>query len=58
MSSDSTDEGDIPHFRVYPPFPTKVAILCHHGETNDIFLPGGRVGPSPTTKLNKVEICF
>jgi hypothetical protein len=23
---------------------------------NDIFLPGGRVGPSPFTKMNKVEI--
>jgi len=61
MSSDSTDEGEIPHFaypvlRVFPPFPTEIAILCHHAETYVIFLPGGRVGPSPLTKINKVEI--
>ncbi len=62
MSSDSIDEEDIPHFayylvlRVYPPFPTKIVILCPHAETNDIFGPGGRVGPSPITKMNKVEI--
>jgi hypothetical protein len=42
--------------RGFPPFPTKIAVLCHHAETNDIFLPGGRVGPSPFTKMNKVEI--
>jgi hypothetical protein len=43
--------------RVIPPFPTEIAILCHHTKTNDIFLPGGRVGPSSSfTKVNKVEI--
>ena len=42
--------------RVVPPFPTKTVILCHHATTNDIFLPGGRGGPSPLTKTNKVEI--
>jgi len=61
MSSDSNDEGEIPHFaylvlRVFPPFPTKIAVLCHHAETNDIFLLGGRVRPSTITKINKVEI--
>ncbi len=62
MSSDSTEEAKIPHFALYlvlkvvPPFPTEIAILCHHIETNDIFLPSGRVGPSPFTKVNKVEI--
>jgi len=25
-------------------------------QTHDIFLPGGRVGPSPLMKINKVEI--
>ncbi len=41
---------------VFSPFPTKIAVLCHHAETNDIFLPGGRVGPSLITKTNKIEI--
>jgi hypothetical protein len=61
MSSDSTEEAEIPHFaylvlRVVPPFPTEIAILYHHAKTNDIFLLGGHVGPSPFTKMNKVEI--
>jgi hypothetical protein len=61
MSSDSTDEVEVPHYaylvlRIFPPFPTEIAILCHHSETNDIILSGGRVGPSPLTKMNKVEI--
>jgi len=61
MSTDSTEEAEIPHFAylaliVIPPFPREIAILCHHAETNDIFLLGGRVGPSPFTKVNKVEI--
>jgi hypothetical protein len=61
MSSDSTKEAETPHYaylvlRVFPPFPTEIAILCHHSEKNDIFLHGGRVGPSPFTKMNKVEI--
>ena len=60
MSSDTTEETEVPHFaylvlRVIPPYPTEIAILCHHAETNDIFLPGGRVKPSPLTKMNKVE---
>ena len=42
--------------RFFPPFPTDIAGLCHHAETNDIFLHGGRVGPSPLTRMNKVEI--
>jgi hypothetical protein len=61
MSLDSIDEGGIPHFaylglRVFPPFPPKIAVLCHHAEINDIFLLGGRVEPSPITRMNKVEI--
>ncbi len=61
MSSDSTDEMETPHFaylvlRVFPPFPTKISVLCHHAVTNDVFLPDGRVGPSPITRINKVEI--
>ena len=49
MSSDSTDEGGVPHYaypvlRIFPPFRTEIAVLCHHAKTNDIFfLPGGRV---------------
>jgi len=34
----------------------EIALLCHHAETDDIFLPGGRVGPSFITRTNKVEI--
>ena len=61
MSSDFTEEAETPHFaylllRVYPPFPTKIAVLCHRAETNDIFVHGGRVGPSPFTKIDMVEI--
>jgi hypothetical protein len=61
MSSESTEEAETPHYaypvlRVFPPFPTKIAILCHHAETNDIFLHGGRVRSSLFTKMNKVEI--
>jgi hypothetical protein len=61
MSSDSTEEAETPYFaylvlRVFPPFSTEIAILCHRAETNDIFLLGGRVGPSPFTKITKVEI--
>jgi hypothetical protein len=61
MYSDSTDEQDIPHFaylvlRVFPPFPPKIAVLCHHAETKDIFLPSGRVRSSPITKVDKVEV--
>ena len=61
MSSDSTDEGESPRFaylllRVFPPFPTEIVVLCHHAETYDIFLPGDCVGPSPITRMNKVEI--
>ena len=63
MSSDSTEEEETPHFpylvlTVFPPFPTNIAVLCHHAETNDICLPGGRVGPSSFTKKNKVEIFY
>ncbi len=60
MSSESTDEGEVPHYaylvlRIFPPFPTKIAVLCHHAETNDIFLPGGLVGFSPLSKSNRVK---
>ena len=41
MSSDTTKENEIPHFaylvlRDVPPYPTEIAVLCHHAETNDI----------------------
>ena len=47
LSSDSRDEGEAPHYaylvlRIFPPFPTVVAVLYHHAKTNDIFSPGGR----------------
>ncbi len=61
ISSDTIEEAESPHFaylalRVFLPFPTKIVVLCHHAETNDICLPGGRVGPSPFTKMNKLRI--
>jgi len=61
MSSDSIDVREVAHsaclvLRKFPPFPTEIADSCHHAEPNDIFLPGGRVGPSPLTKIDRVEI--
>ena len=61
MSLDSTDEGEVPHYAylvliMCPPFPTEIAVLCNHAKTSDIFLLGGRVGPSLFTKTNKVEV--
>ena len=55
ISSDSIEEAETPHFaylvlRVFPPFPIEIAILCHYAQTNDIFMPGDRVGHSPFTK--------
>ena len=57
MSLDSTDAGEVPHYAYivlgfFPPLPTKIAILCHHGETNDVFLLDGRVGPHPFVHEN------
>ena len=61
MSSESADEGEVPHYSylvliTFPPFPTEIEVICHHAKTNDIFLSGGRVGPSSFTKMNEVEI--
>jgi len=61
MSSDSRDEGEVPNYaypvlKLFPPFPTEIAILCHRAGTYDIFSLGVRVGPSPLTKMNKVEL--
>ena len=62
MYSESTDDGEVPHYaclvliRIFPPFPTEIALLCHHAKTNDVFLPSGRVGSSPLTEMKKVEI--
>jgi len=62
MSSDSTYVGEVPHYaflllRNFPLVPTnESAVVCHHAKTNDSFLHGGRVGPSPLTKMNRVEI--
>jgi len=62
MSSDSTDEGGVPHYAylvltIFPPFPIEIAVLCHHAETNDMCLRCSRVGPSPIARVNMVEIC-
>ena len=56
MSSDSIDEGEVPHYaylvlRIFPLFPTKIAVLCHHAETNDIVLSGGRVSLFKNSKI-------
>ncbi len=61
ISLDSTDEGEVPHYVylvliVFPPSPTEISVLCHHAETNNVFLPSGRARPSPSKKTNKVEI--
>ncbi len=61
MSSDSTEEAETSHFtflviRVFSAFPTEIAVLCYHAQTNDIVLPDGRVAPSPLTKVIKTEI--
>jgi hypothetical protein len=60
MSSESTNVGEFPHYaylviRFFPPIPTEIAVVCHHVERNDIFLHGVRVGPSPLSKMNRVE---
>jgi len=39
MSSYSIDEGEVPHYAYpmhgfFPPFPTEIAVLYHHAETN------------------------
>jgi hypothetical protein len=61
MSSDSTNDGEVPHYAYllltyFPPFPTEIAVLCHYVKTNYIILPCGHVGPSPFTRVNKVEL--
>jgi hypothetical protein len=61
ISSDSTNVGEVPHYAylvlgIFPPFPTEIAVVCRHAETNDLFLPSGCVKPSPLTKMNMVEI--
>ena len=53
--------GEVSHYaylvlKIVPPFPTEIVVLCHHAETNDMFLPDGRVGPSSLSKMNRVEI--
>jgi hypothetical protein len=58
MPSDSIDKGEVPHYAyimliIFPPFRTEIKVLCHHAEANDIFFLGGRVGPSPLTRMNK-----
>jgi len=51
--------GEVSHYaylvlKHFPPFPTEIEVLCHHAKRDDIFLLGGRVGPSPLTKMNKI----
>ena len=61
MSSDTSDKGEVPHYaylvlRNCPPSPTEITVLCHHAQTNDIVLLGGRVGLSPFTRISRVDI--
>ena len=61
ISSHFTDEVKIPQYafsvlRILHPFPSEVAVLCHHAEINDVFLHGGRVGPSHPMIMKRVEI--
>ena len=63
MSSNSTDDSEVPHYaylvlRIFLTFPTKIGVLCHHAETNDVFMHGGRVEPIPFTKTKRVEIFY
>jgi hypothetical protein len=62
MSSDSTKPTEIcPHYayliiRIFPGnVPANLAILCHYGETNDIFFPGGVVQLSSRNKTSTVH---
>jgi hypothetical protein len=62
MSSDSTDPAEqSPHYayliiRIVPAnVLAYLAVLCHYGETNDIFFPGGLVELSPRNKASIVQ---
>ena len=57
MSSDSTEPDEVcPQYaylviQIFPGnVPIDLALLCHYGETNDIFFPGGLVQLSPFKK--------
>ena len=63
MSSDSTETVELgPHYtyliiRFFPGnLPAYLAVLCHYGETNDIFFPCGLVQLSPRNKTSTVQI--
>ena len=62
MSSESTYEGEVSQYayivlRIFSPCPIEIEVLRHHEEAHDIFLHGDRAdGPSPLTRMNKVEI--
>ena len=61
MSSDSTNEGEDPHYAyllliMFPLLPIEIAVICHQAKTNDVFLTSGRVGPSPFKRIKIVEI--
>jgi hypothetical protein len=46
-------------YLMFKTFPfTESVVMCHQAKSNDMFLPGSRVGPSPLTKIYKVKICL
>jgi hypothetical protein len=60
MSSNSTEAVELHHYayliiRIYPPFPREISLLCHYGETNDVFFLGGMV--KLTANVVNIEIC-
>jgi len=62
MSSDSTEPVEQSlHYayliiRIFPGnVPTDLAVLCHYGETNDIFFPGGLVELSSSSRCKTVQ---
>ena len=45
-----------PVIRSFPvDVPTYLAVLCHYGETNDIFSPGGLVQLSPQNITSTIQ---
>ena len=61
MSSHSTKPYEVPHYaylviRFYPAnVPTHLAVMCHYGETNDIFVHSGLAKLSPRNNANIVH---
>jgi hypothetical protein len=62
MSFDSAEPAELgPHYayliiRIFPRnLPAYLVVMCHYGETNDIFFPSGLVQLSPRNKTSLVQ---